>query len=68
MQLLRQLLESRRIPVSMCVGLATDHARAMTGKDNGLAALVNEIIPPIPVHCIAHCLVFPASQSAKDVP
>ena len=50
-------------------GFATDHARAMTGKDNDLAALVKADNPYIlPVHCITHRLALAASQSAKDVP
>ena len=67
--LLKQLLESRKIPISKCLGLATDGARAMTGKVNGLAALMKKDNPYLlPVHCIAHRLALAASQSAKDVP
>jgi hypothetical protein len=63
------LKESRKIPISKCVGLATDGARAMTGKENVLAALMKKDNPYlVSVHCIAHRLALAASQLVKDFP
>lgn len=67
--LIKQQLDLRKIPLSKCLGLATDGASTMTGKENGVAALMVAENPYlIPVHCIAHRLALATSQAAKSIP
>ncbi|XP_033725146.1 protein ZBED8-like [Pecten maximus] len=50
-------LQSAGIPLDNMRGLATDGASVMTGKNNGLAAIIKKDVPMmISVHCICHKL------------
>ncbi|CAI7773502.1 unnamed protein product, partial [Closterium sp. NIES-53] len=48
-------LRSAAVDVSKIVGISTDGASVMTGKENGLVAHLREHVPPLcSCHCIAH--------------
>jgi hypothetical protein len=51
------------------VGIGTDGASDMLGKNNGLVAKLKRYMPDlIPTHCIAHKLNLAVINSIKDVP
>ena len=61
-------LENTNLPFSKMVGFATDGARVMTGRLNGVAARLKRRQPVLTsVHCVAHRLVLAASQSGSQV-
>ncbi|CAI7766473.1 unnamed protein product, partial [Closterium sp. NIES-53] len=66
-------LRSAAVDVSKIVGISTDGASVMTGKENGLVARLREHVPHLfSCHCIAHrCvssfLVGDAAESNEDL-
>lgn len=66
---IRQVASDWGIPATKCVGIASDGARAMTGKENGAIAHLKQVSPClIPIHCVAHRLALASSQAAKSIP
>ncbi|CAI7792326.1 unnamed protein product, partial [Closterium sp. NIES-54] len=54
-EVLMNHLRSAGVDVSKLVGISTDGASVMTGKDNGLVAQIREHAPHLfSCHCIAH--------------
>ena len=52
-----------------CIGFASDGAAVMTGKENGVAAILQSSSPAmIAVHCVAHRLALACSQAARGFP
>ena len=66
---IKNLLASYDAPVEKCFGLSSDGASVMTGKDNGVAAILKRTHCPhmISVHCVAHRLALATSQAAASV-
>ena len=66
---IKNLLASYDTPVEKCFGLSSDGASVMTGKDNGVAAILKRTHCPhmISVHCIAHRVALATSQAAASV-
>ena len=61
-------LDNTNLPFSKMVGFATDGARVMTGRLNGVAARLKRRQPVLTsVHCVAHRLALAASQSGSQV-
>ena len=66
---IKHLLASYNTPVENCFGFSSDGASVMTGKDNGVAAILKKTHCPhmISVHCVAHRLALATSQAAGDM-
>ena len=65
----RKALEENGVQLQKCVGFASDGARAMTGRVNGAAAILQQECPSmVAVHCVAHRLALASSQAAKAFP
>ncbi|CAI7845148.1 unnamed protein product, partial [Closterium sp. NIES-53] len=64
-------LRSAAVDVSKIVGISTDGASVMTGKENGLVARLREHVPHLfSCHCIAHreaLAVKDAAESNEDL-
>ena len=66
---MKQVASDWGIPATKCVGIASDGARAMTGKENGAIAHLKQTSPClIAIHCVAHRLALASSQAAKSIP
>lgn len=63
-----KVLESRNINTGKVVGLGTDGASVMTGKDKGVYGRLKALNPHlINIHCLAHRLALCTSQAATGL-
>ncbi|CAI7885515.1 unnamed protein product [Closterium sp. NIES-53] len=68
-EVLMNHLRSAAIDVSKLVGISTDGASVMTGKDNGLVAWIREHAPHLfSCHCIAHREALAVKDAATSNP
>lgn len=66
---IKSCLESKNINISKMVGIGTDGASVMTGKNNGVVKKLKEFAPSlIGVHCAAHRCSLATSQATKSIP
>ncbi|KAL5016780.1 hypothetical protein ScPMuIL_006369 [Solemya velum] len=62
-------LSQRGVPTEKVMSLGSDGASVMTGKKNGVAAIMRRSNPHmVNVHCVAHRLALCTSQAAADIP
>ena len=62
------VLKDYGVSSSKCLGFGSDGASVMTGKENGVAALLKRVNPYlISIHCVAHRLALASSQAASEV-
>uniref|UniRef100_A0A671W2C9 DUF4371 domain-containing protein n=1 Tax=Sparus aurata TaxID=8175 RepID=A0A671W2C9_SPAAU len=62
---LDMFLRENGLALDRCVGLCTDGARAMTGRERGLAARVQQVAPLVKW---THCMVHREALAAKNMP
>ncbi|CAI7877826.1 unnamed protein product [Closterium sp. NIES-53] len=68
-EVLMNHLRSAAVDVSELVGISTDRASVMTGKDNGLVARIQEHAPHLfSCHCIAHREALAVKDAATSNP
>ncbi|CAI7841279.1 unnamed protein product [Closterium sp. NIES-54] len=68
-EVLMNHLRSAGVDVSKLVGISTDGASVMTGKDNGLVARIREHAPHLfSCHCIAHREALAVKDAATSNP
>ncbi|CAI7860868.1 unnamed protein product [Closterium sp. NIES-53] len=68
-EVLMNHLRSAGVDVSKLVGISTDGASVMTGKDNGLVAQIREHAPHLfSCHCIAHREALAVKDAATSNP
>ncbi|CAI7782399.1 unnamed protein product [Closterium sp. NIES-53] len=68
-EVLMNHLRSAAVDVSKLVGISTDGASVMTGKDNGLVARIREHAPHLfSCHCIAHREALAVKDAATSNP
>ncbi|CAI7837561.1 unnamed protein product [Closterium sp. NIES-53] len=68
-EVLMNHLRSAGVDVSKLVGISTDGASVMTGKDNGLVAWIREHAPHLfSCHCIAHREALAVKDAATSNP
>ena len=66
---IKKELSDRGVPISKVMGLGTDGATIMTGKNSGVTGLLlreNRLL--INVHCLAHRVALITSQAAQYFP
>ena len=68
-QAIKKELSDRGVPLSKVMGLGTDGAIVMTGKNTGVTGfLLRENPLMINVHCLAHRVALITSQAAQSFP
>jgi zinc finger BED domain-containing protein 5/7/8/9 len=66
--IINQFFEENNIKWEMCVGLCTDGARSMSGKYNGLQALIKEVASQtIWTHCMLHRQSLVSKHSSEEL-
>ena len=64
-----QEMDKRGVPASKILGLGSDGASVMTGKNKGVTGMMLRQNPHlVNVHCIAHRLALCTSQAAENIP
>jgi hypothetical protein len=62
------VLEDYGVSSNKCLGFGSDGASVMTGRENGVAALLKRVNPYLlSIHCVAHRLSLASSQAASGI-
>ena len=62
-------MDKRGVPASKILGLGSDGASVMTGKNKGVTGMMLRQNPHlVNVHCVAHRLALCTSQAAENIP
>ena len=68
MEAIEHVFEDYNLDSKKCLRFGSDGASVMTGKDNGVAALMKRNNPYlISVHCVAYRLALASSQAAEQI-
>ena len=67
---IKKVFTQKEIDFSKCLSLASDGAAVMTGKHNGVGAILRREHNPrlVQVHCVAHRIALAAGQACRDIP
>ncbi|XP_060782686.1 zinc finger BED domain-containing protein 5-like [Neoarius graeffei] len=67
-QLLNKFIQEHGLDWEKCVGVCTDGARAMTGRNSGVAARIREVAPEMRwTHCSIHREVLAVKRMPDDL-
>ena len=65
---LEGVLKDYSLNPKKCIGFGSDGAKVMTGRENGVSALLKRKNPcMVSIHCVAHRLALASSQAAEGI-